>query len=53
MSTDGGDYFVINSQFTSDSGNGSSDPSAPFSDTSTMKFSPLVFDGAKWTQKKP
>jgi len=52
VSTDGGDYFVINSQFTSDSGNGSSDPSAPFSDTSTMKFSPLVFDGQKWTQKE-
>lgn len=52
VSTDGGDYFVINSQFTSDSGNGTTDPSAPFSDTSTMKFSPLVFDGAKWTQKE-
>ena len=49
---DGGDYFVINSQFTSDSGSGNKDPRAPFSETSTMKFSPLVFTGTEWTQKE-
>ncbi len=46
-----GDYFVINSEFTSDSGGGTRDPKAPFYEGSTMKFSPLVFDGTEWTQK--
>lgn len=46
-----GDYFIINSQFTSDSGTGNNDPSAPFSAGSEMKFSPMVFDGTTWTQK--
>jgi hypothetical protein len=52
VNTDGGDYFVINSQFTSDSGSGSGDPRAPFSEGSTMKFSPMVFDGTEWQQKE-
>lgn len=47
----GGDYFVINSEFTSDPGGASSDPSAPFNEGSTMKFTPLVFDGSSWQQK--
>lgn len=51
VNLDGGDYFVINSQFTSDSGTSNHDPSAGFSDTSTMKFSPLVHDGETWVQK--
>jgi hypothetical protein len=51
VNTDGGDYFVINSQFTSDGGGGNRDPHAGFSDSSTMKFSPLVHDGSTWVQK--
>jgi hypothetical protein len=51
VNIDGGDYFVINSQFTSDSGTSNQDPSAGFSDTSTMKISPLVHDGETWVQK--
>ena len=47
-----GDYFIINSQFTSDSGSGNSDPSAGFGEGSAMKFSPLVFDGSDWDQKE-
>ncbi len=47
-----GDYFIINSQFTSDSGSGNSDPSAGFGEGSAMKFSPLVFDGQDWDQKE-
>lgn len=47
----GGDYFIINSEFTSDAGNANSDPRAPFYEGSTMKFSPLVFDGTDWRQK--
>ena len=46
----GGDYFVINSQFTSDGGGGSSDPSASFNASSTMKFTPMVFDGTRYQQ---
>jgi hypothetical protein len=51
VNLDGGDYFIINSQFTSDSGSGNSDPSAGFGEGSAMKFSPLVFDGQEWEQK--
>ncbi|MEM6291724.1 MAG: hypothetical protein AAGA54_10680 [Myxococcota bacterium] len=47
-----GDYFIINSQFTSDSGSGNEDPSAGFGEGSGMKFSPLVFDGQDWDQKE-
>ncbi|MGH1341293.1 MAG: hypothetical protein ACRBN8_07070, partial [Nannocystales bacterium] len=49
---DGGDYFIINSQFTSDPGSGDSDPNAGFDEGSEMKFSPLVFDGSGWDQKE-
>jgi len=48
--TNGGDYFIINSQFTSDSGSASSDPSAHFSASSTMKFTPMVFNGTTYEQ---
>jgi hypothetical protein len=51
VNVDGGDYFVINSQFTSDSGSGNKDPSAGFSDSSTMKITPLVHNGDTWVQK--
>jgi hypothetical protein len=51
VDTDGGDYFVINSEFTSDSGRANEDPKAPFYEGSTMKFSPMVFDGNNWSQK--
>jgi hypothetical protein len=52
VNTDGGDYFVINSEFTSDPGSASEDPEAAFYEGSTMKFSPMVFDGSDWTQKE-
>ncbi|MCC6996769.1 MAG: hypothetical protein IT370_19310 [Deltaproteobacteria bacterium] len=45
-----GDYFIINSQFTSDSGGSGQDPSASFNASSTMKFSPMVFNGSKYEQ---
>ncbi len=51
VNTDGGDYFIINGEFTSDSGTDNNDPSAPFYEGSTMKFSPLVFNGTDWDQK--
>jgi hypothetical protein len=46
----GGDYFIINSQFTSDSGGANSDPRANFDGGSTMKFSPMVFTGSTYEQ---
>lgn len=52
VNLDGGDYFIINSQFTSDPGTGNSDPTAGFGEGSGMKFSPLVFDGEDWDQKE-
>jgi hypothetical protein len=46
-----GDYFVINSQFTSDSGRQTtSDPRANFNADSTMKFSPMIFNGQVYEQ---
>ena len=45
---DGGDYFVINSQFTSDPGTTERDPSAPFNASSTMKVTPMVFTGTQY-----
>lgn len=51
VNLDGGDYFIINSQFTSDSGGNNADPRASFGQNAEMKFSPLVFDGTDWTQK--
>ncbi|HWM86027.1 MAG TPA: hypothetical protein VNO33_09320 [Kofleriaceae bacterium] len=44
----GGDYFVINSQFVSDAGNQGEDPSAYFDAGSTMKFTPMVFNGTTY-----
>jgi hypothetical protein len=46
----GGDYFIINSQFTSDSGRASKDPSAYFNVGSTMKFTPMLFNGSTYEQ---
>jgi hypothetical protein len=47
----GGDYFIINSQFTSDSGSANNkDPKAMFNADSTMKFSPMIFNGATYEQ---
>lgn len=46
----GGDYFIINSQFTSDSGRASQDPSAHFNAQSTMKFTPMIFNGTTYEQ---
>ncbi len=46
-----GDYFVINSQFTSDSGrDATADPRANFNADSTMKFSPMIFNGQVYEQ---
>ncbi len=49
----GGDYFVINSQFTSDPGGGSSDPRASFGANATMKFTPMIFDGTTYEPMDP
>ena len=51
----GGDYFVINSQFTSDnpSPGETSDPSAGFASSSTIKLTPMVFDGTHYVGKSP
>jgi hypothetical protein len=46
----GGDYFVINSQFTSDSGHASEDPGAYFNGDSTMKFTPMIFNGTTYEE---
>jgi hypothetical protein len=50
----GGDYFIINSQFTSDSGrNATKDPVANFDAGSSMKFSPMIFTGTTYEQLSP
>ncbi|MFK7988575.1 MAG: hypothetical protein AB8I08_21325 [Sandaracinaceae bacterium] len=50
----GGDYFVINSQFTSDSGRSASEnPTAPWGNTATMKFTPAIFDGTTYQTGDP
>ncbi len=49
----GGDYFVINSQFTSDAGGGNTDPAAFFNATSTMKFTPMLFNGTTYEPLSP
>jgi hypothetical protein len=47
----GGDYFIINSQFTSDAGlNSNKDPVAHFDARSSMKFSPMINDGQNYVQ---
>jgi len=49
----GGDYFAVNSQFTSDNPSGAvtKDPSAAFGNTAQMKFTAMMFDGARYTGK--
>ena len=49
----GGDYFVVNSQFTSDhpSPGTTTDPSAAFGMTATMKLTPMVYNGTHYTGK--
>ncbi len=51
----GGDYFVINSTFTSDNPSGivTHDPSAGFSSSSTIKLTPMMFDGTHYVGKTP
>lgn len=49
----GGDYFVINSQFTSDPGGGSSDPRASFGANATIKLTPMIFDGTTYEALEP
>ncbi|MBL4686023.1 MAG: hypothetical protein JKY37_15625 [Nannocystaceae bacterium] len=49
----GGDYFIINSQFTSDSGSSNNDPTAGFVANSTMKFTPMIFDGTSYRAQDP
>ena len=48
----GGDYFVINSQFTSDAGHSTDDPAAHFGGSSTMKFTPMLFNGTTYQPMK-
>ena len=50
--TNGSDYFIINSQFTSDSGrnDGTKNPVAHFDGGATMKFSPMAFNGTTYEQ---
>jgi hypothetical protein len=52
----GGDYFVINSQFTSDNGGTGptlDDPSAGFSSSANMKLTPMTYDGTHYVAKSP
>ncbi len=49
----GNDYFVINSQFTSDPGNDIEDPTANFAASATMKFTPMIFDGSNYVPASP
>ncbi len=51
----GGDYFVINSQFSSDnpSSGETDDPSAAFGASSTIKLTPMAFDGTHYVGKTP
>jgi len=51
--TNGSDYFVINSQFTSDPGSASKDPRANFAASATMKFTPMFFDGSNYVPQSP
>lgn len=49
----GGDYFAVNSQFTSDNPSGAvtRDPNAAFGATAQMKFTAMMFDGTRYTGK--
>ncbi len=49
----GGDYFIINSQFTSDAGtNKTKNPYAHFGASSTIKMTPMIFNGTTYEQLK-
>jgi hypothetical protein len=49
----GGDYFAINSQFSSDNPFGAvtEDPPAAFGQAATMTLTPMMFDGTHWVGK--
>ena len=49
----GGDYFAVNSQFTSDNPSGAvnRDPRASFGSTAQMRFTAMMFDGTRYTGK--
>jgi hypothetical protein len=49
----GGDYFVINGQFTSDNPtrNENKDPFATFGNQNVFKITPMIFDGTRFTGK--
>jgi hypothetical protein len=49
----GGDYFAVNSQFTSDNpySGVTKDPSAAFGAGSQMRFTAMMFDGARYVGK--
>jgi hypothetical protein len=49
----GGDYFAVNSQFTSDNpySGVTSQPSAAFGSTAQMKFTAMMFDGTRYVGK--
>lgn len=51
----GGDYFTINSQFTSDNPLGAvtKDPTAAFSNNAEIKLTPMMFDGTNYVGKTP
>jgi hypothetical protein len=49
----GNDYFTINSQFVSDPGGSTKDPSANFAASATMKFTPMIFDGTNYVPSDP
>ncbi len=51
---DGGDYFAIDGQFNNDNGGHSlteGDPPADFDNQAYLDFTPMVYDGAKFTTK--
>ncbi|MGE3542674.1 MAG: PPC domain-containing protein [Kofleriaceae bacterium] len=50
----GGDYFAINSSYTSDNAdNVHSDPRTGFGPSGHITITPMVFDGARWIGKPP
>jgi hypothetical protein len=51
----GGDHFAVDSRFVSDDGGHSvtlSNPSANFSSTATLSFTPIIYDGTGYTPKQ-
>jgi hypothetical protein len=49
----GGDYFAVNSQFSSDNASGvvTRDPSAAFGATAQMRFTAMMYDGTRYVGK--